>query len=40
VIVRRWQEFTGETAVLESSGQSFDDLHSGETMPIDAEAGA
>ena len=26
VIVRRWQEFTGETAVLESSGQSFDDL--------------
>ncbi|WCE71562.1 site-specific DNA-methyltransferase [Sulfitobacter faviae] len=40
VIVRRWQEFTGETAVLESSGQSFDDLHSGETVPLDAEAGA
>ena len=40
VIVRRWQEFTGETAVLESSGQSFDDLNSGETMPVDAEAGA
>ena len=38
VIVRRWQEFTGETAVLESSGQSFDDLHSGEAVPIDAEA--
>lgn len=40
VIVRRWQEFTGETAVLESSGQSFDDLNSGETMPVDAETGA
>lgn len=40
VIVRRWQEFTGETAVLESSGQSFDDLYSDETMPVDAEAGA
>lgn len=40
VIVRRWQEFTGETAVLESSGQSFDDLHSGETVQVDAEAGA
>lgn len=26
VIVRRWQEFTGETAVLEGSGQSFDEL--------------
>ena len=40
VIVRRWQEFTGETAVLESSGQNFDDLHSGETVPVDAETGA
>ena len=40
VIVQRWQEFTGETAVLESSGQSFDALNSGETMPVDAEAGA
>jgi DNA modification methylase len=39
VIVRRWQEFTGETAVLESSGQSFNDLHSGEAVPIDAETG-
>lgn len=37
VIVRRWQEFTGETAVLESSGQSFDALKSGETMSVDAE---
>ncbi len=37
VIVRRWQEFTGETAVLESSGQSFDDLHSGGTLPVDAK---
>jgi len=26
VIVRRWQEFTCETAVLEGSGQSFDDV--------------
>lgn len=39
VIVRRWQEFTGETAVLESSGRSFDDLQSGEAVPIDAETG-
>lgn len=37
VIVRRWQEFAGETAVLESSGQSFDDLHSGGTVPVGAE---
>lgn len=37
VIVRRWQEFTGETAVLESSGQSFDALNSGETLPVDAK---
>ena len=40
VIVRRWQEFTGEAAVLESSGQSFDDLNSGEPVPVDAETGA
>lgn len=40
VIVRRWQEFTGETAVLESNGQSFDDLHSGEAVPVDAETGS
>jgi DNA modification methylase len=37
VIVRRWQEFTGETAVLASSGQTFDALKSGETVPVDAE---
>jgi DNA modification methylase len=37
VIVRRWQEFTGETAVLESSGQSYDALKSGETMSVHAE---
>jgi DNA modification methylase len=40
VIVRRWQEFTGETAVLESSGQTFDALKSGETVPVDAEMDA
>lgn len=28
VIVRRWQDFTGETAVLESSGERFDGLNS------------
>ena len=28
VIVRRWQDFTGKTAVLEASGQSFDDVKS------------
>jgi hypothetical protein len=37
VIVRRWQDFTGETAVLESSGQSFDNLKSGEPPPITAD---
>jgi hypothetical protein len=26
VIVRRWQEFTGQQAVLEGAGTSFDDL--------------
>jgi len=26
VIVRRWQDFTGETAVLESSGEAFEDV--------------
>jgi DNA modification methylase len=40
VIVRRWQEFTGETAVLESSGQSFDALNSGDTVPVAAEMDA
>jgi len=35
--VERWQQFTGETAVLESSGQSFDDLKSGEAPPVDAK---
>ena len=29
VIVRRWQEFTGKTAVLESTGQSFDEVSNG-----------
>jgi DNA modification methylase len=28
VIVRRWQDFTGEPAVLESSGERFDGLNS------------
>jgi len=26
VIVRRWQDFTGSKAVLEESGELFDDL--------------
>jgi DNA modification methylase len=26
VIVRRWQEFTGKKAMLEASGQPFDEL--------------
>jgi len=37
IAVERWQQFTGETAVLESSGQSFDDLKSGEAPPVDAK---
>jgi DNA modification methylase len=28
VIVRRWQDFTGKSAMLETSGQSFDDVKS------------
>lgn len=31
VIVKRWQEFTGKKAVLESSGELFDDLYAHET---------
>jgi len=31
---------TGETAALESSGQSFDALSFGEVLPVDAEAEA
>jgi DNA modification methylase len=27
VIVKRWQEFTGKTATLESSGKSFNEVH-------------
>jgi len=26
VIIRRWQDFTGETAVLEGNGAAFDEL--------------
>ena len=26
VIVKRWEEFTGKAAILESDGQSFDEL--------------
>jgi DNA modification methylase len=29
VAVQRWQDFTGEAAVLESSGESFDDVSAG-----------
>ena len=27
VIIKRWQEFTGKTATLESSGKSFNEVH-------------
>lgn len=30
VIVKRWQDFTGKKAVLESTGQTFDEVSSGE----------
>lgn len=33
VIVKRWQDFTGEKATLEATGESFDDL-----QPAEAEA--
>ena len=26
VIIRRWQDFTGEKATLESDGQTFDEI--------------
>jgi DNA modification methylase len=29
VAVQRWQDFTGEAAVLESSGERFDDVSAG-----------
>lgn len=37
VIVKRWQDFTGKKAVLESTGQTFDDLKA-ERIPAGAEA--
>ena len=37
VIVRRWQAFTGKKAVLESTGQTYDDLKA-ERIPAGAEA--
>ncbi len=30
VIIRRWQEFSGKTAVLESDGRAFDEIAAGE----------
>lgn len=30
VIVKRWQDFTGKKAILESTGQTFDEVSSGE----------
>lgn len=39
VAVRRWQNFTGKKATLESNGQSFDDLReSGRTAPAPIDA--
>jgi DNA modification methylase len=29
VIVKRWQDYTGKKAVLESTGQIFDELNNG-----------
>lgn len=34
VIVRRWQEFTGEQAFLESDGRAFDDIPAEETATV------
>jgi hypothetical protein len=33
VIVKRWQEFTGQKATLESSGQTFDDVATSRYSP-------
>jgi DNA modification methylase len=37
VIVRRWQAFTGKAAVLESTGQTYDELKA-ERIPVEADA--
>ncbi|TKZ20795.1 DNA methylase [Shimia litoralis] len=37
VAVKRWQQFTGQTATLQSSGQSFDTLKPDEALRISAE---
>lgn len=37
VAVQRWQDLTGETAILESGEQSLNALNSGEAPPVDAE---
>ncbi len=37
VIVRRWQAFTGKDAVLESTGQTYDELKA-ERIPVEADA--
>ncbi|MEI5998245.1 site-specific DNA-methyltransferase [Paraburkholderia bengalensis] len=33
VIVKRWQEFTGKQATLESDGRAFDEVSAGSTQP-------
>lgn len=33
VIVDRWQQFTGKKAVLQSIGQSFDEVKNGRQLP-------
>ena len=27
IIVKRWQDFTGQSAILESCGKTFNELH-------------
>jgi DNA modification methylase len=40
VIVRRWQDYTGKSATLQSSGQSFDEVATGRAANDNAEAAA
>jgi DNA modification methylase len=35
VIVRRWQKYTGKTAILDGSGKSFEDIEGDRPKPID-----
>lgn len=37
VIVKRWQDFTGKQAILEATGQTFDDIVKDKSLAIETE---